>query len=90
VLGVAGASDRNGLGLDLGVVANALARVAFNGARMGRDPGGVVDDAQSGRVGLVRADVVGADSAAVRASMGWLCVVCGVALDGCGKRSSYS
>ncbi len=40
---------------------NELARVAFNGARMGGYLGGVfvVDDAQFERVGLVLANVVG-------------------------------
>jgi hypothetical protein len=56
-----GASDRNGLSLNLGVEPSLLARVAFNGARMGGDLGGVlvVDDAHFERIGVVRANAVG-------------------------------
>ncbi len=55
VLVVVGASNRNGLSLNLGVELNELALVAFNGARKGSYLGGVlvVDDAQFERVGLV-------------------------------------
>jgi hypothetical protein len=53
---------------------NELARVAFNGTRVGRDLGCVlvVDDVQLERVGVVRANVVVGGSA----SIGCLCVVC--------------
>ncbi len=40
------ASDRDGLGLDLGVETNERACVTFDGARVGGDLGGVLDDAQ--------------------------------------------
>jgi hypothetical protein len=56
-----GASNHNGLSLNLGVETNELALVAFNGALMGSNLGGVlvVDDAQLERVGLVLSNVIG-------------------------------
>ncbi len=77
VLVVVGASDRNGLSLNLGVELNELARVAFNGARMGCYLGSVlvVDDVHFERVGLVRADVVGGGAVRPFGGIAW-CVEC--------------
>ncbi len=60
VIGIVGAGDRDGLYVNLGVEPNGLARVAFNGARMGANLSRVlvVDDAQLGRVSVVLANAV--------------------------------
>jgi hypothetical protein len=90
VLVVVGASDCHGLSLDLGVEPNELARVVFNGTRMGRDVGCVlvVDEGSlSASVWCERMVVL----AVVCTSIDWLCVVCVMEwfLDGCGKSNSY-
>ncbi len=99
VLVLVRAGDSNGLSLDLGVEPNELARVAFNGARMGGDLGRVlvVDDAQLERVSVVLANVVFVGSSSSSVRVHWLAmrghgyVWCFVEwlLDGCGKWNSY-
>jgi hypothetical protein len=71
VLVIVGSSDSDGLCFNLGMEQNDLARVAFNGARMGRELGCilVVDDVQFEGVPCADASGVGGDGVSV-----WHCV----------------